>query len=174
MDKIGRNESCPCGCGKKYKRCCANKEHEMRQQELPSGRFRNEPGSYGSPHLEYMPSIICYKETGPESWTEHFILVKSDATLAEEDGATALAENILPPQVESGPRLEETPGNSPCRCARKDIGLYPISGLSAQHSSNSHLVKGYCSSFCSSRIAVFPNTPPEKPAVHLIVNHHDA
>jgi len=95
MDKIGRNESCPCGSGKKYKRCCANKEHEMRQRELPPGRFRYEPGSYGSSHLGYMPSIICYKETGPESWTEHFILVKGDVTFAEEDGATALTEEHL-------------------------------------------------------------------------------
>lgn len=22
MNKIGRNEPCPCGCGKKYKKCC--------------------------------------------------------------------------------------------------------------------------------------------------------
>jgi len=25
-EKIGRNESCPCGSGKKYKKCCINKE----------------------------------------------------------------------------------------------------------------------------------------------------
>jgi SEC-C motif-containing protein len=24
-DKVGRNEPCPCGSGKKYKKCCANK-----------------------------------------------------------------------------------------------------------------------------------------------------
>ena len=24
--KIGRNEPCPCGSGKKYKKCCINKE----------------------------------------------------------------------------------------------------------------------------------------------------
>ncbi|RJQ54880.1 MAG: hypothetical protein C4530_16565 [Desulfobacteraceae bacterium] len=25
MAKIGRNDPCPCGSGKKYKRCCLNK-----------------------------------------------------------------------------------------------------------------------------------------------------
>lgn len=25
MDKIGRNDPCPCGSGKKYKQCCLNK-----------------------------------------------------------------------------------------------------------------------------------------------------
>jgi SEC-C motif-containing protein len=95
MNKIGRNDSCPCGSGKKYKRCCESKEAEMRQRELQSGHFRYEPGSYGGPQLGFMPSIICYKETGPESWTEHFCLVKSDVTLAEEDSATAIAEQHL-------------------------------------------------------------------------------
>ena len=95
MNKIGRNDPCPCGSGKKYKRCCEKKEAEMSQRELPPGRFRYEPGSYGSPDLGYMPSIICYKETGAEAWTEHFCLVKSVVTLAEEDSATALAEKHL-------------------------------------------------------------------------------
>ena len=31
------------------------------------------------------------------------------------------------------------------------------------------LVGGYCSCFCSSSIGGFPDTPPEEPAVHLIV-----
>ena len=26
MSKIGRNDPCPCGSGKKYKQCCINKE----------------------------------------------------------------------------------------------------------------------------------------------------
>ena len=25
MSKVGRNETCPCGSGKKYKQCCASK-----------------------------------------------------------------------------------------------------------------------------------------------------
>ena len=25
-DKVGRNESCPCGSNEKYKKCCINKE----------------------------------------------------------------------------------------------------------------------------------------------------
>jgi len=33
QDKIGRNESCPCGSGKKYKRCCG--KTSRRNQESP-------------------------------------------------------------------------------------------------------------------------------------------
>jgi len=28
--KVGRNDPCPCGSGKKYKRCCLPKEEEAR------------------------------------------------------------------------------------------------------------------------------------------------
>ena len=27
--KVGRNEPCPCGSGKKYKKCCANKKWKV-------------------------------------------------------------------------------------------------------------------------------------------------
>ena len=29
MSAVGRNAPCPCGSGKKYKRCCANKAAKM-------------------------------------------------------------------------------------------------------------------------------------------------
>ena len=32
--KIGRNEPCPCGSGKKYKKCCLDKEHVWSSREL--------------------------------------------------------------------------------------------------------------------------------------------
>jgi hypothetical protein len=41
--------------------------------------------------------------------------------------------------------------------------------LSGEEIDKARLVEGYCSRFCSSQIAVFPNTPPEEPAVRLIV-----
>ncbi|WP_423785753.1 SEC-C metal-binding domain-containing protein [Gimesia maris] len=31
MKKTGRNESCPCGSGKKYKKCCLLKKPENRK-----------------------------------------------------------------------------------------------------------------------------------------------
>lgn len=37
--KIGRNDPCPCGSGKKYKRCCLDKE-EMNQEIPPKNKFQ--------------------------------------------------------------------------------------------------------------------------------------
>lgn len=42
-----------------------------------------------------MPSIFCYKETVPDSWTEHFCLVKPNAIFDDEDSASEAAENDL-------------------------------------------------------------------------------
>ena len=70
MSKIGRNSKCPCGSGKKYKHCCEKNDNVMRKKKLPSGRFRYESGSYGSPGRGYMPSLLCYKEVGKNSWKE--------------------------------------------------------------------------------------------------------
>ena len=67
----------------------------MRRHEPPSGRFRYESGSYGGPGRGYMPSIICYKELKPNSWKEHFCLVKPDAILDDENSASSMAEKHL-------------------------------------------------------------------------------
>ncbi len=32
--KVGRNEQCPCGSGKKYKKCCLGKQEELAQREI--------------------------------------------------------------------------------------------------------------------------------------------
>jgi SEC-C motif len=34
MAKAGRNDSCPCGSGKKFKRCCAAKQQGARVSKL--------------------------------------------------------------------------------------------------------------------------------------------
>lgn len=67
----------------------------MKRRELPPGRFRYESGSYGGPGRGYMPSIICYKELKPNSWKEHFCLVKPDGILNDENAASSIAEKHL-------------------------------------------------------------------------------
>ena len=34
MAKVGRNDSCPCGSGKKYKHCCESKKDSGRMSSL--------------------------------------------------------------------------------------------------------------------------------------------
>jgi len=87
--KVGRNEPCLCGSGKKYKRCCADKEQGAEPDSFPAGRFRYEPGSYGGPMAGYMPSILCYERSGPDAWREHFCLVNPDAGMEDDPEAAS-------------------------------------------------------------------------------------
>jgi len=36
MSKIGRNDPCPCGSGKKYKKCCLTTDIEQSAQNSPA------------------------------------------------------------------------------------------------------------------------------------------
>jgi len=87
---VGRNNPCPCGSGKKYKRCCESRDNAFKSQPLPPGRFTFECGSYGGPDADYVPSILCYKEveTGRK---EHFCLVKPASHYAKEEDAVSEA-----------------------------------------------------------------------------------
>jgi tetratricopeptide (TPR) repeat protein len=38
MPKVGRNEPCPCGSGKKYKRCCLGKDQAFELEALAAAR----------------------------------------------------------------------------------------------------------------------------------------
>ena len=33
-EEVGRNEQCPCGSGKKYKRCCLEGDEKKRRKQL--------------------------------------------------------------------------------------------------------------------------------------------
>ncbi|HMA96423.1 MAG TPA: SEC-C metal-binding domain-containing protein [Polyangiaceae bacterium] len=83
---VGRNEPCPCGSGKKYKKCCLSNE-DAKPSPPSRGGYRFEPGSYGS-STDCMPSIACMREGGDDY---HFVLVKPDAPLDGPDHACATA-----------------------------------------------------------------------------------
>ncbi len=68
----------------------------MKTSQLPPGRFRYEAGSYGGSGRGYVPSILGYKEVGPNSWVKHLCLVKPEAVFEDHEAATSTAEGHLP------------------------------------------------------------------------------
>ena len=93
MVKIGRNDLCPCGSGKKYKRCCMSNSYQESHQHL-SPRFRFESGSYGDVG-SYVPSIACLQQTGPNKWDYCFVLVNPDRVYLKDEPAVSRAEKDL-------------------------------------------------------------------------------
>ena len=91
--RIGRNDPCPCGSGKKYKKCCLSNDTEVKKTEFKP-RYRFEPGSYGDVG-NFMPSLACLKLTNKDEWIYHFILVKPESIFLEQNQAVAEAENDI-------------------------------------------------------------------------------
>ncbi len=90
--EIGRNDLCPCGSGKKYKRCCIwNSQQEPQRSFSP--RFRFESGSYGGAG-SFVPSIACLKQM-VNKWDYHFILVDPARVYTKEEPAVSEAEKDL-------------------------------------------------------------------------------
>jgi len=94
---VSRNEQCPCGSGKKYKKCCLaiNSDVQPRVSAHPSPRFRFEAGSYGGAGRQYMSSVICYKQITPDEWRDHFCLVNPTQYFDKEDDASLQATSDL-------------------------------------------------------------------------------
>jgi len=90
---IGRNDFCPCGSGKKYKKCCLGKADQDTAPEFQS-RYRFEAGSYGDVG-SYMPSIACLKLMRTGEWIYHFVLVNPNQALPDEDQAVIQAGEDL-------------------------------------------------------------------------------
>ena len=63
MSKIGRNDQCPCGSGKKYKKCCLNKEKTITSnQQVPLvNQLYSNP--LFSEHLQYVYTKKVKNET---------------------------------------------------------------------------------------------------------------
>lgn len=83
MSKVGRNDPCPCGSGKKYKQCCWNKrlplgKRKFKASVIRSGLMKELPdlmertfgeaikGEEGSNLKEALSSIVPKPEEMPE------------------------------------------------------------------------------------------------------------
>jgi hypothetical protein len=89
--KLGRNDPCPCGSGKKYKKCCLG---NLRNEDSLPQKFRFESGSYGDVGA-FVPSIACLKLVNPDEWDYYFVLVKAERVHSEEDEASSEAEKDI-------------------------------------------------------------------------------
>lgn len=90
--KPGRNDPCPCGSGKKYKRCCIDVDHEEDRVTINAkGQFRFTPGSYGDGLLAFAPALLCLKRQLESKWIPHFCLIRDDLTVLTHERAVEAA-----------------------------------------------------------------------------------
>ena len=94
QSKVGRNDPCPCGSGKKYKKCCIDKPVNFEQSTKPKGGFQYKAGSYGDIG-NFMPSIACLKQEREDEWIHYFVLVKPEEIFELEDDASDQSQEDL-------------------------------------------------------------------------------
>ena len=80
MAKPGRNDPCPCGSGKKYKKCClANEEAAERDQFAEAEARRAESAAAHRMHLREVRTAIAARLSGGEDDEEDALTIASNA-----------------------------------------------------------------------------------------------
>ena len=123
--KIGRNDPCPCGSGKKYKKCCGL-QSAVEVRSPATGKFRFEPGSYGGPGAGYAPSLLCQKQISETDWRNHFVLANPQKPCGDEASAIAIAEADL---AEAFERKESGGTDADLAMSLKSKGYMNVEGF---------------------------------------------
>jgi hypothetical protein len=80
MAKPGRNDPCPCGSGKKYKKCClAENEAAEREQHAKAEAARAERAGARPPSLREIREAIAANLAGPEDVVDELTTVSNAA-----------------------------------------------------------------------------------------------
>ncbi len=109
MGKIGRNDACPCGSGKKFKRCCLGKQHavssnlsEVQKAQISLQNAINtiqKAASQGLQKVHELGVFILFSTTGGDAWLLE--VTQSDALQVAAD------KEILTVDFEENPETIE-------------------------------------------------------------------
>jgi tetratricopeptide (TPR) repeat protein len=97
MAKPGRNDPCPCGSGKKYKRCCLAKDEEAERTLAPTPTPRHKSPT----HAEIAASL-----TAADDYVELVALSNAAVDLVHE-GRLELAEKYARDLIERFPNVHD-------------------------------------------------------------------
>src|SRR5271166_2109057 len=113
MAKIGRNDLCPCGSGKKYKRCCMANDAAAARAKLAAATAAA-TAAHHDPHF----CDDCNDKRPPRT-TGHrrlilpvYLLAQRRRVLGGVKASTPAARNLLDPAC--------APGSSECRSAPRN------------------------------------------------------
>ena len=96
MKKVNRNDPCPCGSGKKYKKCCGNKKSSHLEGLTPGMRMKggvkfDESVNAFVPIVHSWNNVVCEGE--PNEW-------RSPEFFISEDEAMDYYKTYIRPELE--------------------------------------------------------------------------
>lgn len=107
MGKIGRNDRCPCGSGRKYKHCCAGRDEAARQAQFAANQSAQVTlgGEVAKMQEQARMKIAAIREVGVFFL---FATAAGDAWLLELTDCDAIqiaaAGQPIDPQIEENPK----------------------------------------------------------------------
>lgn len=112
-DKIGRNDPCPCGSGKKYKRCCEAKDRARDASPyagMTMGEALEDPGRHGDPRIiEKIPEDkLAEIDRNRLTSAQLVALVRRFVDLKRWDDATVTVDALAKREDELGQRVDDT------------------------------------------------------------------
>ena len=110
--KVGRNDPCPCGSGKKYKKCCLEKDQAAERArpalpiQLPNSRFEMESPPARPPDPRADAIYARWEEFQEQDYEGQIALFTRslDEDLIDEESAFEMLNTIYYDSVESGER----------------------------------------------------------------------
>jgi len=99
MAKVGRNDPCPCGSGKKYKKCCEKKSSMQRRT------FANLSPQAVQSSMDKISGMVS-RNIGPQPTSDAQVKV---ASLKERISTSAPEKNAASTQEEKSEVSEESP-----------------------------------------------------------------
>jgi tetratricopeptide (TPR) repeat protein len=82
MDKTGRNDPCPCGSGKKYKKCCLPKHEAAERERLAEEQARrDERAAAHRSSIHEVRAAIAAKLAGAEQADDDELTTASNAVI---------------------------------------------------------------------------------------------
>ena len=107
MSKINRNDSCPCGSGKKYKKCCGTKESQAKKPSLrgfspfPKGANTSQSPSLALARRAFKVLSAPSNASAPKESDEPFAPQRGYQSLEELIGVEGAPKpNVPSPQKE--------------------------------------------------------------------------
>ncbi|MFQ5796945.1 MAG: SEC-C metal-binding domain-containing protein [Candidatus Bipolaricaulia bacterium] len=103
--KIGRNDPCPCGSGKKYKKCCLPKDQQARHRRASRSEAEAEPQPPPDPRIEAVNARWNeFEAQDYEGQTALFRKTLDEPELMDGEMAIEMLSILYPQSIERGER----------------------------------------------------------------------
>jgi hypothetical protein len=121
---VSRNDPCPCGSGKKYKKCCLDRDNADSRQLNSRDVDVFRPGALCIAGDSHVPAIVCDDQNNKTL----FVLARASGQLSALEAAETADDDLL-----STPGISESGLGPECLRHLHKAGYQIMSGVTAEN-----------------------------------------